>query len=240
MRTGATAVAVALALCGGMAASGADTLVGPWSGGDWGKVQIVASGKSYTGSYTDTFGGKKGAFEFSETAPGQFAGKWREPEKGLRSGTFKLSLSKDQKSLRVVWQADQNRKITLPGKGVSLWTRQAKPAWQALSVQTEPYGAGKDAKVLAAIRTAARKFVGKAMPRAGSLADQLPKAFSNSKAVDVFVTYALVDGSGTVLETRVVELGDADAALWWGKDAADFKTHRAERERLLKKGPPAE
>lgn len=85
------------------AAAGADDysgLTGRWINDDWGLVKL--DGK--TGTYTDTYGGGIGTFEFTQTGPRAFDAVWRESK--ARHGTMTVTLSDDAKSLDGKWTPD--------------------------------------------------------------------------------------------------------------------------------------
>lgn len=118
-----------------------------------------------------------------------------------------------------------------------------EPEWRAVDVKTERYGLDEfeHGKVLGLCQKAAQQFLSKVHPRAEKLAEQLPKVFSITRAVDVFVTYALVDPvTGKVKDVRVVKLSDADALAWWAKDNESFGRQEKEeaRKRAILKNRP--
>lgn len=118
-----------------------------------------------------------------------------------------------------------------------------EPEWRAVDLQTERYGLDEfeHGKVLGLCQKAAQKFLSKVNPQAGKLAEQLPKVFSITRAVDVFVTYALVDPvTGKVKDVKVVKLDDRDSLAWWAKDNEAFgKREKADaRERAILKNRP--
>ena len=105
--------------------------------------------------------------------------------------------------------------------------------WRAVRLDTFPYGNDITRKdLLDRLVKAAAKLLNRAAPGAGTLAKTLPAAFSVTKAVDVYITYACVEvGTGKVLATRVVQLDDKDALSWWAKDRAAFEAKQLEAQR---------
>jgi hypothetical protein len=108
-------------------------LVGKWSGGDWGTVEIQKNGSD---TYTDTYDKQLAGFNLKEGADGVFVGDWREKTatKGhpTRMGRFtEIAVSKDERKAEVVWTAtvkweSADGDKTRGQRGTSTWTRTEK------------------------------------------------------------------------------------------------------------------
>ncbi len=115
--------------------------------------------------------------------------------------------------------------------------------WRVIALETERYGLNdlENGKILKAVEKAAQKFLNKVDPKAGKLAENLPKVFSINQAVDVFITYACVNQvTDTILNTQVIKLDDKDSVHWWAEDAKGFgkRAMQDNRERVIKVRKP--
>ncbi len=112
--------------------------------------------------------------------------------------------------------------------------------WRAVELETFPYGNDKTKKSqLDKLIEVAKKLLDKISPKSGTLAQTLPKAFSATKAVDVYITYACVDvKTETVRGTKVILLDDDQALPWWAKTEANFKQLEKDRATAIQKNKP--
>src|SRR5262249_12906909 len=80
-------------------------LAGPWTGADWGAVNLRRRGDAYEGSYTDTYGkdGVRLRLWFSRRS-GTFEGVWSEGK--YRFGSLSLRVTAGGDSARGVYSAD--------------------------------------------------------------------------------------------------------------------------------------
>jgi hypothetical protein len=92
-------------------------LTGQWINDDWGLVKI--DGKS--GTYTDTYGGGMGTFEFTQTAERTYTAKWSESK--ARHGTMKVTLSEDHRKLSGKWDPDPDCTIGQRYGGPVAWIK---------------------------------------------------------------------------------------------------------------------
>lgn len=102
-------------------------LGGLWQGDDWGEVEIRWDGHSGTGTYTDTYNGKKGLLTFKASQPaGSVVGTWQEssPTAGhpLRQGSLRLEWTADNDRFQVFWES-QDCDTTRAPRGESVWVR---------------------------------------------------------------------------------------------------------------------
>ncbi len=116
-----------------------------------------------------------------------------------------------------------------------------KGEWRAVGVETTRYTEdSKDrAKFKEKMAEWAQKFLDKAAPEVGKIVEQLPAAFSITRAVNVYVTYACVDlTTGKVVKTKVVELDDNDGIYWWPSDKTSFKDKSGDRSKAIARNKP--
>lgn len=131
------------------------------------------------------------------------------------------------------------------GPGTTPPTTPTKPkrhyAWRAVDVRTENYGLDdiKHGDILKKMAEEAQKWLDKVNPQAGKLAKNLPKVFSITRAVDVFITYVCVElETGAVVNVKVVKLDDSEALPWWAADEKAFAGKNSDRERAIQKNTP--
>ena len=114
-----------------------EDVAGPWTGRDWGNVRVKSAPMKgvYSGTYTDTYNGELGSFQFEQVGEREYKGEWWESNK-RRRGSFELDVSKDGNRIDITWDAlDGDR--SKPKNGNSVWQRAEFKTLDSLRMENE-------------------------------------------------------------------------------------------------------